>query len=102
MTAVDGWISDENLMNDDPLTTLAVSDGNIASREKERGGNYDEFFEQILVIANCRNYIVDDVLRDIHCFWQSLITSKLSTGSPVSTPRHPELLPVLVNNEMQL
>jgi hypothetical protein len=38
----------------------------LAAGDKERRGNQGALFEQLLVIANCRNNLVDDVLRDCH------------------------------------
>ena len=63
------WIFNEELMN--PLTGLVAFEDNageqmLATREKERGGNQGALFEHTRVIANRRNNIVDDVLRDIH------------------------------------
>ena len=63
------WIFNEELMN--PLTVLVAFEDNageqlLATREKERGGNQGALFENTRVIANRRNNIVDDVLRDIH------------------------------------
>jgi hypothetical protein len=54
-----------------PLGSLVASEINfgeelLATGKKERVGNQGALFEQILVIANCRNNIVDDVLRDCH------------------------------------
>ena len=59
-----------------PLAGLVASEGNsgeemLATREEERGGYQGALFEQTRVIANRRNNIVDDVLRDIHRFFHT-------------------------------
>ena len=62
-------ILDEELMK--PLGTLVASERNLreqlfATGVKERGRNECTLFEQMLVIANCLDNAVDNVLWDCH------------------------------------